>query len=67
MKAGTICRVIEDDSDFFEPGEIVVALEDSDVPYCARESAYSPEKSIGDYSFDDYNPLADHELEVIGD
>ena len=52
---------------FFEPGEIVVTLEDSDAPYCARESAYSPEKSIGDYSFDDYSPLADHELEVIGD
>ena len=67
MKAGTRCRVIEDDSYFFKPGEIVVTLEDSEAPYCARESAYSPEKSIGDYSFDDYNPLADHELEVIGD
>ena len=67
MKAGTICRVIEDSSYFFEPGEIVVTLEDSDAPYCARESAYSPEKSIGDYSLDDYSPLADHELEVIGD
>lgn len=67
MKAGTRCRVIEDSHDFFKPGEIVVTLEDSNASYCARESAYSPEKSIGDYSFDDYNPLADHELEVIGD
>ena len=67
MKAGTRCRVIEDSYGFFKPGEIVVTLEDSDAPYCARESAYSPEKSIGDYSFDDYNPLADHKLEVIGD
>lgn len=67
MKAGTRCRVIEDDSYFFKPGEIVVTLEDSEAPYCARESAYSPEKTIGDYSFDDYSPLADHELEVIGD
>ena len=67
MKAGTRCRVIEDDSDFFEPGEIVVTLEDSEVPYCARESAYSPEKSMGDYSFDDYNAMADYKLEVIGD
>ena len=67
MKAGTRCRVIEDDSYFFKPGEIVVTLEDSYASYCVRESVYSPEKSIGDYSFDDYNPLSDHELEVIGD
>ena len=67
MKAGTICRVIEDDGYFFKPGEIVVALEGSDAPYCVRESAYSPENSIDDYSLDDYDALADHELEVIGD
>ena len=67
MKAGTRCRVIEDNSYFFEPGEIVVTLEDSDVPYCVRESAYSPEKSIGDYNSADYNAMAAHELEVIGD
>lgn len=67
MKAGTRCRVIEDDNGFFKPGEIVVTLEDSDAPYCVRKSAYSPEKSIGNYDFDDYNALADHELEVIGD
>lgn len=67
MKVGTRCRVIEDDSYFFEPGEIVVTLEDSDVPYCVRESAYSPEKSIGEYRFGDFNALKDCELEVIGD
>lgn len=67
MKAGTRCRVIEDSYDFFKPGEIVVTLEGDDVPCCVRESAYSPEKSIGDYDFDDYNSMMDHELEVIGD
>lgn len=67
MKAGTRCRVIEDSSYFFEPGEIVVTLEDSNAPYCARESAYSPEKSIKDYSLDDYSPLTDRELEAIED
>lgn len=45
MKKGTKCRVIDDDYGFFEPGEIVVALETDAVPYCAKESAYSPEKS----------------------
>ena len=67
MKAGTRCRVIEDSYGFFKPGEIVVTLEDSDAPYCARKSAYSPEKSIKDYSLDDYGPLTDRELEVIED
>lgn len=48
MKKGTKCRVI-DDYGFFEPGEIVVALETDDVPYCAKESAYSPEKALISY------------------
>ena len=52
MKQGTVCRVISDTDDFFEHGEIVVVLEDSNAPYCAKESAYSPEKQIVDYSSD---------------
>lgn len=65
MKQGTVCRVISDADDFFEYGEIVVVLEDSYAPYCAKESAYSPEKQIVDYSSDEYSALCDYELEVI--
>lgn len=65
MERGTKCRVIDDDYGFFEPGEIVVALETDDVPYCAKESAYSPEKALGSYRLSDYNPLRERELEVI--
>lgn len=65
MKQGTVCRVIRDSDCFFEPGEIVVVLEDSNVPYCAKESAYSPEKQIIDYSSDEHSALLDDELEVI--
>lgn len=65
MKQGTVCRVISDDDDFFEYGEIVVVLEDSNAPYCAKELAYSPEKQIVDYSSDEYSALCDYELEVI--
>lgn len=65
MKQGTVCRVIRDSDRFFEPGEIVVVLEDSDVPYCVKESAYSPEKQIIDYSSDERSALFDDELEVI--
>lgn len=65
MKAGTRCRVISDDSDFFKPGEIVVTLETDDVPYCIKESAYTPEKAISDYKLSEYNALTEEELEVI--
>ena len=49
--------MISDTYDFFEHGEIVVVLEDSNTPYCAKESAYSPEKQIVDYSSDEYSAL----------
>lgn len=65
MEKGTKCRVISDDCGFFKPGEIVVVLETDNVPYCAKESVYSPEKQIVDYSLDEYGALCDCELEVI--
>lgn len=65
MEKGTKCRVIDDDYGFFEPGEIVVALETDDVPYCAKESAYSPEKALISYKSSEYNALRERELEVI--
>lgn len=65
MKKGTKCRVISDSHGFFKTGEIVVALETDDVPYCAKESAYSPGKQISDYRLDEYAVLHDYELEAI--
>lgn len=65
MERGTRCRVISDDLDFFKPGEIVVTLETNDVPYCAKESAYSPEKPLSSYESSEYNVLKESELEVI--
>lgn len=65
MKRGTKCRVISDDYGFFKPGEIVIALETDDVPYCGKESAYSPEKALISYKSSEYNALRECELEVI--
>lgn len=65
MEKGTKCRVISDDYGFFKPGEIVIALETDDVPYCAKESAYSPEKALISYKSSEYNALKERELEVI--
>ena len=65
MEKGTKCRVISDNLGFFKPGEIVVVLETDDVPYCAKESAYSPEKALSSYESSENNPLIDDELEVV--
>lgn len=65
MEKGTKCRVISDDYGFFKPGEIVIALETDDMPYCAKESAYSPEKALISYKSSEYNALKERELEVI--
>lgn len=65
MEKGTKCRVISDDYGFFKPGEIVIALETDDVPYCEKESAYSPEKALISYKSSEYNALKERELEVI--
>ena len=65
MKAGTRCRVISDSCGFFNPGEIVVTMENSDIPYCAKESVYSPEKALSSYKISEYNALGENELEVI--
>lgn len=65
MEKGTKCRVISDDYGFFKPGEIVIALETDGVPYCAKESAYSPEKALISYKSSEYNALKERELEVI--
>ena len=65
MEKGTKCRVISDDYGFFKPGEIVVTLETNDVPYCAKESAYSPGKALISYKSSEYNALKERELEVI--
>lgn len=65
MEKGTKCRVISDDYGFFKPGEIVFVLETNDVPYCAKESAYSPGKALSSYGLSEFSALSERELEVI--
>lgn len=64
---GARYRVISDSDNFFQPGEIVVALETSVVPYCVREEKYVPGCTIADLGLDDYNPLCGEELEMLDD
>lgn len=67
IKAGTKCRVLKDNMNNFNPGDIVVALEDNYVPYCCLLENYVPNKSIDDYTFSLFKALLESELEVLDD
>lgn len=67
IKAGTKCRVLADSMNNFKPGDIVVALENSDVPYCCLLEDYDPNKSGFDYNLNLLNPLDESELEALDD
>lgn len=65
-KAGNSYRVISDDLKFFEPGDIVVALESDYVPYCVHKKDYHGLISTENpYPIHKYNPLMGEELEEI--
>ena len=67
IKAGTKCRVLVDSANNFKPGDIVIALEDDNVPFCCLLEDYDPNKSIGDYNFDLLYALYESELEMLDD
>ena len=67
IKAGTKCRVLADNMNHFKPGDIVVALEDDDVPYCCLLEDYDPNKSIGEYNSNLFYALYESKLEVLDD
>lgn len=67
IKAGTRCRVLADSENNFNPGDIVVVLEEDDVPFCCLLENYDPNKSIGNYNFNLYHALSEFELEALDD
>lgn len=67
MKAGTKCRVLADSDNNFNPGDIVVALDDGCIPYCCLFEDYDSNKSIVDYNPNLFYALWEDELEVIDD
>ena len=67
IKAGTKCRVLADSMNYFKPGDIVVALEDDDFPYCCLIENYDPNKNIGDYGSNLFRSLCYFELEALDD
>lgn len=67
IKAGTKCRVLADSINNFKPGDIVVVLEEDNVPYCCLLENYDPNKSIGEYNSNLVYALWDFELEVLND
>ena len=67
IKAGKKCRVLAYSMNYFNTGDIVVALEDSCVPYCCLLENYDPNKSIGEYNSNLFYALCYYELEVLDD
>lgn len=67
IKAGTRCRVLADSENNFNPGDIVVVLEENNVPFCCLLENYDPNKSIGNYNFNLYHALSEFELEALDD
>ena len=67
IKAGKKCRVLADSENNFNPGDIVVALVDSCVPYCCLLENYDPNKSIGEYNSNLFYALPEYKLEVLDD
>lgn len=65
IKEGHLYKVVFDISGFFKPGDIVVALESDDVPYCCLKTDYHGPINGNHYSLDEYNPLMREELEAI--
>ena len=65
IKAGTKCRVLADSENNFNPGDIVVALEDDCVPYCCLLEDYVPNKSIGEYNSNLFYAICYFELKVL--
>ena len=55
-------KVLSDSDGFFKPGNIVIPIEDSNVPFCVYEDRYVEEKSVFEYGPDDYSPLSRKEL-----
>ena len=56
-KYGQKYQVISDTHNFFQPGEIVIALENSDIPYCVREKDFFDGASHYDYEGEECMPL----------
>ena len=67
IKAGTKCRVLADIENNFNPGDIVVVLEEDDVPYCCLLEDYDSNKSIDEYNSNLFYALFESELEVLDD
>ena len=65
IKAGTKCRVLADSDDNFNPGDIVVVLEEDYVLYCCLLEDYDSNKSIDEYNSNLFYALCYFELKVL--
>lgn len=66
VKEGTSYKVISDSYNYFKLGDIVVALESDDVPYCCHKKDYhGPVSYANRYANNKVHALTHEELEEI--
>lgn len=66
VKAGNLYRVISDSYNYFKSGDIVVALESDDVPFCCYKRDYhGPMSYANPYANNKIHALCSDELEEI--
>ena len=66
VREGTSYKVISDSYNYFKRGDIVVALESDNVPYCVHKKDYhGPVSCTNRYDKNKVQPLTDEELEEI--
>ena len=66
VKEGTSYKVISDNSGYFNPGDIVVALESDNVPFCChKEDYHGPISYKNRYAKNTVHALINKELEEI--
>lgn len=67
INVGAVCKFVGNRKGFFQPGDLVVALETDDCPYCVAKADYQGPMEEWDYESHEYAPVPYYDLEVLYD
>lgn len=65
IREGTLCKYIGNSNGFFTHGDLVIAIETDDCPYCVLKSEYRGPLEECDYDPHNYEPVTWDNLEVL--
>lgn len=67
INAGAVCKFVGNSNGFFRHGDLVVALETDDCPYCVAKADYHGPMEERDYKSYEYEAVPWDDLEVLYD